>query len=250
MLIGLQDLMTYDLQGPDGKDVGTLVDLYFDDHYWVVRYLVVDTGHWLPGRKVLLSPDSVGRPDIEKRVLPVTVDHETIEQSPAIDTKLPVSRKREHEVVDYFGWVPYWLPISTPAPGAQMTPVGDEVPSAIEDEQAEAPDKHLRSYQEVLGYHLHTSDDEEFGHVENLIMQSDGWVVRYLVIDTGNWLPGKRVLISPTWVAEVSWEESWVRTTLVAEQVKESPEFEGIEPPDRQYEQDLFNYYGLPPYWG
>ena len=41
------------------QEVGTVEEAYFDDGKWVVRYLVVDTGGWLGGRRVLISPYAV-----------------------------------------------------------------------------------------------------------------------------------------------------------------------------------------------
>ena len=37
-------------------DIGTVDNLLIDDVRWLVRYFVVDTGHWLPGKLVQLRP--------------------------------------------------------------------------------------------------------------------------------------------------------------------------------------------------
>ncbi len=70
MLISLEEIIGYALQGVDGK-LGDVEDFYFDDEGWTVRYLLADTGGWLPGRRVLISPEEVGRPEHEAGVLPV-----------------------------------------------------------------------------------------------------------------------------------------------------------------------------------
>ena len=49
--------------------IGEVDDLYFDDEDWAIRYLVVDTGGWLSGRKVLISPVAIGHPDWMARLL-------------------------------------------------------------------------------------------------------------------------------------------------------------------------------------
>ena len=43
--------------------IGSVSDFLFDDSTWLVRWLVVDTGNWLSGRKVLLPPSVLGRLD-------------------------------------------------------------------------------------------------------------------------------------------------------------------------------------------
>ncbi len=50
----------YAIQASDGA-IGAVSDFLFDDVSWRVRWLVVDTGHWLSGRKVLLPPSVLGR---------------------------------------------------------------------------------------------------------------------------------------------------------------------------------------------
>ena len=62
MLKTFSDLRGYSIRAADG-DLGTVKDVYFTDLSWIVRYLVVDTGHWLPGRRVLLSADVLQQPD-------------------------------------------------------------------------------------------------------------------------------------------------------------------------------------------
>ena len=62
MLRTAKELIGYTIRALD-DDVGHVDDFYFDDRYWLIRYLVVDTGGWLSGRKVLLSPLTIGQPD-------------------------------------------------------------------------------------------------------------------------------------------------------------------------------------------
>jgi len=70
MLRSTKELEHYAIGATDG-DIGHVNDFYFDDDAWVVRYLVVDTGTWLAGRTVLISPISIRQPDWIKRTLPV-----------------------------------------------------------------------------------------------------------------------------------------------------------------------------------
>ena len=116
-------------------------------------------------------------------------------------------------------------------------------------EEKETGDPHLRSAREVAGYHIQASDGS-IGHVEDFIVDDATWDLCYLVVDTGNWLPGRKVLISPQWVVEpISWIESTVNVVLTREQVKESPVFDPTAPVNREYETRLYDYYGRPTYW-
>jgi hypothetical protein len=85
--------------------------------------------------------------------------------------------------------------------------------------------------------------------VEDFIIDDATWTIRYIVIDTRNWLPGKKVLVHPDWIDSVSWPEARVKIDLTAEQVRNSPEYDPSAPVNREYEMLLYDYYGRPKYW-
>jgi hypothetical protein len=108
-------------------------------------------------------------------------------------------------------------------------------------------DRHLRSTHEVTGYHL-LALDGEVGHVDDFIID-DKWAIRYLVIDTTNWWPGKKVLISPKWIENVSWEEKEVSIRLSRETIKVAPEYTDQSLLTRDYETGLYGHYNREGYW-
>ena len=81
---------------------------FFDDKTWAIRYLVVDTGTWLPDRQVLISPIALGQPDWEGQFFPVKLTTEQVRNSPDIDTDKPVSRQQETRLHTYYDWPVYW----------------------------------------------------------------------------------------------------------------------------------------------
>jgi hypothetical protein len=245
MLRAMKSLRGHRLLATDGA-LGKVDEFYFDDDQWIVRYLVADTGRWLPGRLVLISPQSLGRPDWVKQELPVSLTKAQIEKSPSIQADKPVHRQHERDLHGYFGWMPYWYdmpPADVPGGAAHAAAetaggVGTETKS----------DPHLRSAREVTNYRIRATDGE-IGHVEDFILDCDEWTIRYLVADTRNWLPGKRVLISPAWIGSLDWADCLVHVDLSREQVKGSPEFDPEAPINREYEMRLYDYYGRPAYW-
>jgi sporulation protein YlmC with PRC-barrel domain len=109
-------------------------------------------------------------------------------------------------------------------------------------------DPHLRSTHNVSGYHIQAQDGE-IGHVEDFIIDDETWAIRYLVINTQNWLPGKKVLISPKWIERISWGESKVFVNLPREIIKLSPEYTEKSLITRDYETELHRYYNRKVYW-
>jgi hypothetical protein len=249
VLRSTKELRGYTLRATDG-DIGQVYEFYFDDLTWVIRYLVVDTGSWLLGRKVLLSPGSLGQPDWETEALPVGLTKEQVEFSPDIRTDEPVSRQMEVDLHTYYGWTPYWRGAMPPfglgaAAAAEMIAHSPEERDAGKEEKR---DPHLRSTREVIGYRIQARDGE-IGHVEDLVVDDETWAIRYLVVDTRNWLPGRMVLVAPAWAQQVNWIERKVHVDLGRETIEKSPEFDPSAPVNREYEVQLYDYYGRPVYW-
>jgi uncharacterized protein YrrD len=247
MLRSLKELYGYALQATDGE-IGTVEEFYFDDEKWAVRYLVANAGSWLTGRLVLISPLALGEPDWGSQRLPVKLTREQIRNSPDIDTAKPISRQHEIDYYQYYGWPYYWAGAETwgvsPLPLAAPPP-----PPPAEKASGQAPgDTHLRSSREVEGYHIQARDGE-IGHAEDFIVDDETWRLRYLVVDTRNWWPGKKVLVAPEWISGISWEEALVRVDLTREAIKAGPEFDPGQPINREYEARLYDYYGRPVYW-
>ena len=107
MLLNARDLQGLPIRATDGE-LGKVDEFLFDDRSWGVRYLVVDTGPWLLGQQVLIAPASIGAVDWGAGWLPVNLTREQVENSPSIESHLPVSRQHEEELSQYYGWPAYW----------------------------------------------------------------------------------------------------------------------------------------------
>ena len=106
----------------------------------------------------------------------------------------------------------------------------------------------LTTARTLKGYKLHSLDGE-IGKVEEFYFDDRHWAIRYLIIDTRNWWPGKKVLVSPQWIERVSWNESKVFVNLTRETIKQSPEYTEESLPTRDYEIGLHRYYNRHGYW-
>ncbi|MFP4215449.1 MAG: PRC-barrel domain containing protein [Phycisphaerae bacterium] len=251
MLLTLNNLMGTKLDARDDT-LGKVKDFYFDDHSWVVRYLVADTGDWLPGRQVLISTESFEAPQGEQDAIPVSLTREQIESSPPIHADRPVSREREAEMIGHYNWPMYWTHLGVPAVG--MMPVG-VAPESIKEEKTplnasdiREVETTLRSVREVTGYHI-LAKDGELGHVEGLIADPADWRIRYLLVDTRNWLPGRKVLIAPDWAGGILWSQKQVQIDLPTDKIRSAPEYDPDQPITREYERSLFDHYGMRHYW-
>ena len=108
-------------------------------------------------------------------------------------------------------------------------------------------DPHLRSVAEVTGYHVQARDGA-IGHVEDILVDSTGWGLRYLIVDTKNWWFGKHVLISPYAVTRIDWPDRQVLLDIDRDKVKASPPWDPIDEIDEAYERRLHDHYDWPGY--
>jgi sporulation protein YlmC with PRC-barrel domain len=91
--------------------------------------------------------------------------------------------------------------------------------------------------------------DGEIGKVEEFYFDDDGWVIRYLVLQTEKWLSGRKVLISPAAVLKGPWKAGSLFVDLTKEQIERSPDIDTNRPVFRQQEMMLYGHYGWPGYW-
>ena len=233
-----------------GEVVGSVDEIYFDDEQWVVRYLVVDTGEWLGGRNVLISPYAVQSIDWQRRALFVRLTRDQVQRSPEIDTDKPVSRQQEAEYHRYYGYPQYWQSATFWAWGAMPVIAAPDPQIREEEEEARrradarraGADAHLRSSRTVLGYRIETSDDL-IGHAADFLFDEETWAIRYLIVDTRNWLHGKHVLVSPQWIRAVTWSERTLSVALTRRQIEQSPEYDPEHAPSAEYETALHQHY-------
>jgi hypothetical protein len=216
MLWNASKLRGLAIEATDGP-IGTVDDLLFDDQTWQLRWLVVHTGLWLLGRKVLLPLSALGKPSLEAQNFSVQLTMQQVKDSPGVTTDLPVSRQLEARVYGHYNWDPYWQTgFSTMADigctPVYMPPLDDTAPqSQIEEKD----DPHLRSVLELTGYHMEAQDGA-IGHAEDFIVDDTNWHIGHVIIDTKNWLPGQRLVISPKMIREIDWigRSIFLETTL------------------------------------
>ena len=245
MLRSLKDLESYAVHATDG-DVGRVVNFLLDDERWIVRYLVVDAGGFLDRRRVLVSPIAFRGIDWATRRFDLGLTVDKVKHSPSIDVDKPVSRQHERDYLSYYGYSMYWGYPGIWGLGAYPNALNQPPTAAAPDD--DSGDVHLRSADEVRGYHIQGTDDE-IGHVEDFVVDDETWEVRYLVIDTRNWWFGKKVLVDPKWATSVSFADRKVHLGLTREAIKNSPEWDPSAPVNRAYETRLYDYYGRPAYW-
>jgi sporulation protein YlmC with PRC-barrel domain len=243
----------YTIMASDGH-LGTVSDFLFDDTSWLVRWLVVETGSWLSGRKVLLPAFALGHLNPERGEFSVRLTRQQVKDSPNIDTERPVSRQVETGIYDYYGWSPYWgsglymggYGFGYGYGGGAMTPLPTLGSSRREEDivaaQRSDDDPHLRSTEAVTGYHIHAKDGE-IGHVEDFLFEEADWSIHYLIVDTKNWWPGKKVLVSPRSVREIDWADNLVNLDLDRQKIKDGPAYDTAVTVDRTYEQQFHRYY-------
>jgi uncharacterized protein YrrD len=228
MIQTVTDLQGDEIMARDGA-IGAVEDVYFDDERWAVRYLVVDTGAWLPGRRVLISPASVDVTSSTGSTVRVGLTREQVRKAPDIDSDQPVSRRYEAAHAAHFGYAPYWSgPLlwgraALPIAGAALPPAHPAPPEATREARTEIEegDPHLRSCKEVIGYGIEARDGS-IGEVRDFVLDERSWAIRDVVVDTRVWWPGGHVHVSPDYVKRIDWGERRMHVLLTRAQVKRS----------------------------
>jgi hypothetical protein len=223
MLRSLRSLERFAVDATDGA-LGSVVNFLFDDERWTIRYLVVETGSFFKRRRVLVSPLSFRSVRHDGSRIEIALTRAQIQGSPGVDVDLPVSRQHE---ADYYQ---NYEPERGGDPG-QM--VGDV---------------HLRSAEELRGYNVHGTD-ERIGAVIDFLVDDATWAIRYLVVDTGHFGWGKKVLLAPQWATRISFDLRQVFVGVARDVVYTSPPWDETAALDRAYEERLHGHYQRARYW-
>ena len=263
MLIAASGLIGCPIAASDG-DIGKIGDFLFDDRTWKIRWMVVDTGHWLAGRRVLIHPSAIAPIELPPKpqapmmssggtlTVSVALTKQQIETSPEAGQDEPVTRRIEQRLYDYYGWDPVWGQSYFGGDAIVARPIQPAMPAELaagraEDAESPAGDPHLGSVSDFTGYHVHATDGD-LGHVDNVLVDNVNWDIRYLIVATRNWLPGKFVQIAPYAVTDIDWNEGRVNVNVTREQVKSAPEWDAAAMADGLAEQKLHRHFGWPGY--
>jgi hypothetical protein len=212
MLHSVNELQRYEIQAADGT-IGTVRGFYFDDNNWEIHYLVVDVGARTVGKKVIVSPAVIGKPDRDNAKLPVDLTMQKIKDSPAIEHDAPLGGDFEDGLNAYYGWR-----------------TGQPTVEFVGDEEFEGEEGDLRSTSEIKGFCVETRDGD-IGHIDDFIIDDETWTVRFVVVDTRNWLPAKRVLVDVSWIESLSWDDDKAHFTLSKKDIQEAPAFDADKLP-------------------
>jgi len=244
----IKSLLGYTIKATDGE-IGKVEEFYFDDRTSTIRYMVVKTGGWFSGKKVLISPEAFQIVEWESETFSINLTKEKIKNSPDIDTDKPVSRQQEELMRGYYSWPGHYGYGTSAYRGLGMWGYPMLEVSALEKEMKQMKsaekandDPHLRSTHEVTGYDIHATDGD-IGEVEDFIIDDATWKIHFLVVESGNWFSGKKVLISPQWIKDVKWQEQNVTINHSKDEVKNSPEYDSWQAINDSYENSLNDYY-------
>ena len=221
------------IRATDG-DIGTLEDFYFEEDRWAVRYLLVDTGKWFSGKKVLISPMSVegawGVTGIRVRL-----NQNQVWNSPEFDPVQPFSRASETKILGYYGYPYYWGATnvwgSYDNPAALLTAPASASTASNADTGGTRIDpdaRDLRSTNRSTGYHIHATDGE-IGHVDDFLIGQESWRIRYLLVDTSNWIGGRSVVVSCDALQRIDRDRGTLHVNVTRDAIRNGPAFESIE---------------------
>jgi hypothetical protein len=247
MFRSMKALCGYRVRATDSM-AGTVCDFLFDDDAWTVTHMVVDVGsRWFSWKKVLVRSRFLGQPEWEAGVVPVQLTRAQLSDVHPPRAARSSARERELE------------PHSVRAgrlPGADE-PQGEARPGGGargDDPDSEMPadsgidELSLRSGKEIVGYRIDAVDGYA-GRVQDFIVDDESWIIRYMVVDTGRWLPGKKVLVIPLWIESMAWAGRSARVGLHKAVIAASREYAPSAPVNREYEVRLYDYYGRPKRW-
>jgi hypothetical protein len=210
------------MKASDGE-VGIAQDFYFDDQTWIIRYLIIKTGDWLSGRKVLISPFSLINQRGKPASFTVSLTKEQIRNSPDINTDKPVYRQQEIQLAEYYPGLDYWGKGSYKNGVANASIVSDQeiIKKAFKKDNQPAADLHLQSILHMTGYRIHALDGE-IGHAKDFIVTDEAWQLKYLVVETHKLFHDKQVFVPVGNIRKERWSNAEIYVDVTRGAIKNS----------------------------
>ena len=215
MLLTIRELQTYTVRTAD--DISAqLEDLYVEDQFWRIRYLVITVGSWLNKQSYLVVPEVITAVDVDSKRLELEITGDQLRDSPPIERHQPISRQYEEALAEHFGWVRYWLPANLLAQGLTpvLTPTISQQETVVEATEIEP--NSLRSCQELATYKVSASQDASYALLD-LALQLDTWQLRFLLLDD---VGDKPQPVSCDFVSRCDWVDQKIFLSISAEQIQ------------------------------
>jgi hypothetical protein len=231
------------LQAADGG-IGSLETFCFDALSWVIRYLIVNTGDWLGGRRVLVPPLAIDDTSVHEPIINVELTRRQIAGSPPLDAGRPILRAYEVRYYTYYNWPPYWEVDPLAGLLLSQVPVSPELVTG-ESTSSRYRESHLHRSTELYGCEA-VARDGVTGKVRGLVIDLRYWSLRYLMIATHDNMSARNVLLDTAWINHVNWKDRRVNVDLQRAAVVSAPDFNPAGGISREYESQLLEHYGPP----
>jgi sporulation protein YlmC with PRC-barrel domain len=250
MKLSLKEILGYSIES-SAQVTGEIRDFLFDDEYWVIRYVDADLGIDMPERRVLVPQTFFKETDWVTQNFKVTLSRAGLATCPALDKFQPISRLYEEELNKHYRLANYWAR-NYNSPDNKLDKMThfslpeqkfNAAPKLIREHDL---DTNLRSFKEILGYNILTSDGQ-LGCVDDLLIDSDDWGIISIIVDASkNNSEGKKVIVASMWIEKVSYLAREIKISLAIKEVENSPEYNPLAPVNEVIEKRYYNYLGKP----
>jgi sporulation protein YlmC with PRC-barrel domain len=250
MKLSLKEILGYGVETHEHV-TGKVIDFLLDDEYWSVRYADAELGFKFSDRRILIPQTFLKRTKWASQNFKVQLSKEGLETCPKLEAHLPVSRKYEEELNKHYRISNYWVrnykDLKNGFDKMRHFELPDQefkaAPKLIREKDV---DTNLRSFNEILGYDILTSDGN-VGCIDDLLIESDDWSVISIIVAANKWEPwSKKVIIASTWIEEVSYIDKQIKISLRTKEVENAPEYNTLEPINEVLEKRYYNYLGKP----
>lgn len=222
MLLHYSWLTTYTVIGNDGE-IGEVVDVYFDEEMWTVRYIVVKTGAKFLSEKLFVSPVSIDKIDHSDELIRLGITKDEAQNAPDPGDE-PVNRKYELDFSLYNKINPYWIGSGAWGTANTAREMAQQEVQILESD-LEEDESHVHEAKQVTKYELAVTDGS-FGKIDDLLIDESSFKIKYFIADTRKWLPGgKKVLISPQWIEGIEWVAARIKINVTRDQIESAPEY-------------------------
>ncbi len=220
MYLTFKNLQGFSVKTFEQDIVGHVRSFYIDEETWTVRYISIDTILSPDKKSAVIAPSAIDRLMPAERMITLSLKTGHIQNSPAADDIMPLSREKEIEFSERYEWPAYWTNLSATTPG-----VVEELATSAPPEESRTLDNHLRDFEKMITYNL-MAQGKNVGVVDDFIVDHTTWHTAFVIVDSSPLLPGRRVMLPPRVIAEIDSTQKSILADVTTESIKKAPAFE------------------------
>lgn len=221
------------------QDTGKITDFHFDDLFWRIRHIGIKAGGHNKINFIVVSRYQTGDQQSDPEFFPL---YKPLNYNEDGKARMELKRWNEFSQTPVYQAGPL-VKIRQGNFNEQHIYEAYKNVSSSDEKDYQYLRAHIREIRAIIKSDLICSNGKA-GWIKDVIIETNNWKIRYLVVQAsdGN-RSEKDILISPTWIKKIEWQNNDVYLNVNKNAILDSPAYDPEKPITNDFELRILRYY-------